>query len=89
MLSRRSDSHNTESSSVSNVLPAYADSMGALDWVSSPTTASYSTASYSVPGNMEGETEASEQGIAMSKIEEFNSSTEHVAASLSAILYRL
>ena len=58
--------------------------MGAPDWVSSPITASYNIASHSGPADMEEDTEAFVQGIAMSKKEEFNSHPKHVAASLSA-----
>ena len=47
--------------------------MGAPDWVSSPITASYNIASHSGPADMEEDTEAFVQGIAMSKKEEFNS----------------
>jgi hypothetical protein len=81
-LSRRSDS--PDPSSASNVLPAYSDTMGPPDWVSPPTIASYTIASYSVPNQLEDETEAFVTGLAMSKLEEFNNPPETLSASITA-----
>ena len=76
-FSRRSDS--SDQNSHSNVLPAYSNTMGPRDWVSFPTTASYS-----VPNHLEDEIEAFVLGLAMSRLEEFNNPPELLDASITA-----